>query len=266
MRTLFIVAFCFITSTARAQGLLENPAQDSFQSGLGLISGWHCTAQRIEIVIDDRIRAVASHGTPRGDTQSQCDDINNGFGLPINWNDLRDGFHTINVLADGQPFAQATFTVTTFGTSFLRDKSATCRVLRFPDARTDTILSWQEGLQNFTITDTVPTQGGSFPSTNGQWRGVVEPNVTITKGDVSCGGAAVTLTITNPTFSGSVETDTDIQLTLSGVASNDGVVAGTARRNGEYFAIFAGSMRGNRITGRWNDVFGCWGDFELEPD
>jgi hypothetical protein len=264
MRTLFIAAFCFIASTAHAQGFLENPAPDSFQSGLGLISGWHCTAQRIEIEIDDRIRTFASHGTPRSDTQSQCGDANNGFGLLINWNELGDGFHAINVLADGQPFARATFTVTTLGTSFLRDKSATCRVSRFPDGSTDTILTWQEGLQNFTITDTVPTQGGSFPSTNGQWRGVVEPNIAITKGDVSCDGAAVSLTITSPTFSGSVETQAGIQLTFSGIASNEGVMAGTARRNGEYFAMFAGSISGNRITGRWNDVFGCWGDFELE--
>ena len=264
MRTLLIVVFCFITSTARAQGFLENPAPDSFQSGLGIISGWHCTAQRIEIEIDDRIRAFASHGTLRSDTQSQCGDANNGFGLLINWNELGDGFHAINVLADGQFFARATFIVTTLGTDFLRGKSATCRVSRFPDTRTDTILAWQESLQNFTIIDTVPTQGGSFPSTNGQWRGVVEPNIAVTKGDVSCGGAAVTLTITSPTFSGSVETQAGIQLKFSGIASNEGVMAGTARRNGEYFAMFAGSISGNRITGRWNDVFGCWGDFELE--
>ena len=266
MRTLFIVAFCFITSTARAQGLLENPAQDSFQSGLGLISGWHCTAQRIEIEIDDRIHTLAARGTPRSDTRDQCGDTNNGFGLLINWNDLGDGFHAINVLADGQSFARATFIVTTLGTDFLRGKSATCRVSRFPDGSTDTILTWQESLQNFTITDTVPTQGDSFPSMNGQWHGVVEPNIAVAKGDVSCGGAAVSLTITSPTFSGSVETEAGIPLTFSGIASNEGVMAGTARRNGEYFAMFAGTLTGNRITGRWNDVFGCWGDFELEPD
>src|SRR6185369_17369986 len=109
MRILFIAALCFITSTARAQGLLENPAPDSFQSGLGLISGWHCTAQRIEIEIDYRIRAFASHGTPRSDTQSQCGDADNGCGLLINWNELGDGFHALNVLADGQSFARATF-------------------------------------------------------------------------------------------------------------------------------------------------------------
>ena len=83
---------------------------------------------------------------------------------------------------------------------------------------------------------------------------------------MSCDVAAATLTITSPTFSGSVETEAGIQLTFSGIASNEGVMAGTARRNGEYFAMFAGSISGNRITGRRNDIFGCWGDFELEPD
>jgi hypothetical protein len=289
MRTLLIVVFCFVTSTAHAQGLLENPAPDSFQSGLGLISGWHCTAQRIDIEIDDKIRTFAARGTPRSDTRDQCGDTNNGFGLLINWNDLRDGPHVINVLADGQPFARATFSVTTLGTDFLRGKRATCRVSQFPDSRTDTILAWQESLQNFTITDTVPNQGGSFPSMpeslqnftitdtvpnqggsfpsmNGQWHGVVEPNIAVAKGNVSCDGATISLTITSPTFSGSVETEAGIQLTFSGIASNEGVMAGTAWRNGEYFAMFAGSISGNRITGRWNDVSGCWGDFELEPD
>src|SRR5262245_25398456 len=101
MRSLLTTVFCLITSTAIAQGLLENPASNTFQSGQGIISGWHCNAQQIEIVIDDTIHGVAAYGTPRGDTQSQCGDTNNGFGLQINWNILGDGSHTVIVLADG---------------------------------------------------------------------------------------------------------------------------------------------------------------------
>ena len=265
MRNLCTVAFCIITSTAFAQGFLENPASDSFQSGQGIISGWHCDAQRIEVEIDNDIRATAAYGTPRGDTQGRCGDTNNGFGLQINWNILRDGDHTVRVLADGQQFAQASFTVKTLGTDVLLGESATCRVPRFPDASTDTILTWQEGLQNFTITNTVPTQGGS-PPFDGRWHGVAEPNIAVAEGGMSCGRADVVITIKSPTFSGSLETDSGIEFILSGAATDDGVLAGTARRFGDYFAVLAGGASGSRITGRWNDIFGCWGDFELERD
>ena len=50
---------------------LENPAPNSFQSGLGVISGWACEAE--EIVIELAGTPVqAAYGTPRADTQSVC--------------------------------------------------------------------------------------------------------------------------------------------------------------------------------------------------
>jgi hypothetical protein len=65
---------------------LENPQAGSFQSGIGVISGWTCTANVVEIVIDNASPLPAGYGTTRGDTSAVCGDANNGFGLLWNWN------------------------------------------------------------------------------------------------------------------------------------------------------------------------------------
>ena len=56
---------------AWGQGMLENPASNSSQSGIGTISGWYCTANTIEAVIDDHILVPVAYGTPRADTQDR---------------------------------------------------------------------------------------------------------------------------------------------------------------------------------------------------
>src|SRR4029453_17418890 len=66
----------------RGSGLsFENPASGSVQSGIGLISGWMCNANRIDIDIDGLATFQAAYGTGRDDTQGACGDTNNGFGL-----------------------------------------------------------------------------------------------------------------------------------------------------------------------------------------
>ena len=57
-----------------AQQMLENPQPDSFQSGIGVISGWACEATQIEIAFDGGAPTTAAYGTSRGDTQSVCGD------------------------------------------------------------------------------------------------------------------------------------------------------------------------------------------------
>ncbi len=135
--------------------ILENPPPGSFQSGLGVISGWVCDAERIDVVFnpgtENEATFQAAYGTDRGDTQGHCNDINNGFGLLFNWNLLGDGQHTVQAKADGVEFGSATFTVTTFDTEFLRDVGKHARLENFPDTGTDLIVAWQQSLQNFTI-------------------------------------------------------------------------------------------------------------------
>ena len=101
---LFLLTLC-AAPHVWAQATLENPQPDSFQSGIGLISGWACNAQQIEITFNGGPPVEASYGTSRSDTQATCGDADNGFGLPFNWNLLGDGVHTVQALADGIEFA-----------------------------------------------------------------------------------------------------------------------------------------------------------------
>ena len=138
-------------AAAPPAGTLENPQAGSFQSGIGLVSGWKCTANTITVSFDSGPQLLAAYGTSREDTRSVCGDANNGFGLLFNWNLLGDGVHTIRAFADGVQFASATFTVTTFGTEFLRGASGRYTLLDFPRAGTNVIIRWQESAQNFVI-------------------------------------------------------------------------------------------------------------------
>ena len=49
------------------QGYLENPGADSFQSGVGVLSGWVCEAEVVEIELNG-IPQEAAYGTERLDT------------------------------------------------------------------------------------------------------------------------------------------------------------------------------------------------------
>ncbi len=147
-------------------GYLENPGHNSFQSGIGVISGWVCEAESVEIEIETAGGAVhryeAGYGTARADTAVQpdgtplCGDTDNGFGLLFNWNLRGDGEHTVVALVDGVELGRATVTVTTVGTGeeeeFLRDVAGECVVADFPLVDETVRLEWQQNKQNFVIT------------------------------------------------------------------------------------------------------------------
>ena len=147
-----------VTRTDGLSGILENPFSGSFQSGIGLFSGWVCDASQVEIEIDGdpTLTFMAGYGTNRIDTMGVCGDSNNGFGLLFNWNLLGDGTHTVRALADGVGFDRATFTVTTLGKELMRDVEGTCVVPNFPTQGETVTLGWQESMQNFVITDYQP--------------------------------------------------------------------------------------------------------------
>ena len=159
-----------------AQAALGNPQPGSYQSGIGVISGWVCEARQIEIEFDNDAanRWQAGYGTRRTDTQRVCGDSNNGFGLLFNWNLLGSGPHTVRAFADGVEFAHATVTVTTLGTEFLRGASREATLPNFPQAGTDIVLRWQEAQQNFVISALIP-----YPTERGPRRLICEEEVVI---------------------------------------------------------------------------------------
>ena len=68
IRALAALLVALFPVLACAEGLLEIPSPRSYQSGIGLISGWHCSAARIEISIDLGPPILVSSHTPREDT------------------------------------------------------------------------------------------------------------------------------------------------------------------------------------------------------
>ena len=134
-------------------GYLENPGPNSFQSGIGLISGWSCEADTVEIAIGDMAPQEAAYGTERLDTRDACGDTDNGFGLLFNWNLLGDGEHEVVAYVDGAELGWATVTVTTLGEEFVRGAEGECVVEDFPLPGQTVTLEWQQTSQNFVVTD-----------------------------------------------------------------------------------------------------------------
>ena len=133
-------------------GFLENPGATSFQSGIGVISGWTCDADEVEITLNGEPQEAA-YGTERLDTLEMCGDTANGFGLLFNWNLLGDGEHEVVALVDGVELDRATVTVTTLGAEFLRDVTGTCTAADFPTEDETVTLAWQQTQQNFVIAE-----------------------------------------------------------------------------------------------------------------
>ena len=149
-------------------GYLENPGAASFQSGIGLISGWTCAAEAVEIVLNGEPQEAA-YGTARLDTAGVCGDTDNGFGLLFNWNLLGDGEHEVVALVDGVELDRATVTVTvtTLGAEFLRDVRGTCTAADFPTMDETVTLAWQQTQQNFVIVDGPAPAGANRAGTPG---------------------------------------------------------------------------------------------------
>ena len=148
--------------TSALTGFLENPGPNSFQSGIGVLSGWVCEAEAVEIELGHLGRQGAAYGTARADTEftaegeALCGDTDNGFGLLFNWNLLGDGEHEVVAYVDGEELGRATVQVTTVGEGaeeeFLRGVEGECVVDDFPMLGETVTLEWQQNQQNFVIT------------------------------------------------------------------------------------------------------------------
>lgn len=150
-------------SSTSSLGKLEVPASGATMSGIGLISGWHCNAEEISIIIDDEPPQPAGYGTDRNDTLEPCDDADNGFGMLFNFGLLESGAHTVRVLADGVEFDRARFDSLRLSTgSFSTDIEGNVEVSDFPKPGHTTTLRWDESSQGFSITsETGPNTAGS---------------------------------------------------------------------------------------------------------
>ena len=162
--------------TVDATGFLENPS--GVRSGVGLISGWVCAANDVEIRIsagNSRVATLdAAYGTTRADTVDSCQhgEDDTGFGMTYNFNHLDEGMYTIEAYADGLTNRRIGSTLTfevvhlvDFATAdlapfdtddtdrFLRNLDGMCSVSDFPDTGDTTMLEWEQSIQNFVISD-----------------------------------------------------------------------------------------------------------------
>lgn len=140
-------------STAGATGVLGTPVDGTVVSGVGVISGYHCTSKNIEVFIDGVSYGKAGAGTQLLGTQGVCGRTDTGFSLLYNFNNLADGQHTFSVYADGVLFD--THTATTFrsgGIPWLSGKNASSTILDFPEVGQTAMLQWVQSYQNFLIT------------------------------------------------------------------------------------------------------------------
>ena len=146
-------------------GFLENPRDGSSHSGVGVISGWVCEAETVTIEFRGRRGPApyhqvwkAAYGTGRADTQDDCGDSNNGFGLLFNWNNLGDGTHTVTAFVDGVELGRATVTVTTLDGEFPKGLSGGYVLEDFPYPGESVVIEWEQSLQNFVITESSTTR------------------------------------------------------------------------------------------------------------
>ncbi len=134
----------------------ENPGPGTYQSGVGVISGWVCEAERVDVVITPErgapVQVEAAYGTARVDTQAVCGDGDNGFGLLFNWNRLGAGAHVVALHVDEEAVAQSTIRVTTLGAEFARGLRGRYPLAGFPTPAEVVTIEWQQSRQNFGIT------------------------------------------------------------------------------------------------------------------
>ena len=142
MRMSILLRLCFslvlLTPALVHAATLENPANGSFYSGIGVISGWKCTANGpLTVRFNDGDPLPLAYGNERADVRNAgaCRSAQVGFVSIMNWAELGDGTHTAVVYDNGVEFAQATFTVGTTGEEFVEDVTVSIEVPDFPCAR-----------------------------------------------------------------------------------------------------------------------------------
>ncbi|HXN16607.1 MAG TPA: hypothetical protein VN878_09515 [Usitatibacter sp.] len=161
-------ALCSLgAGAAGATGFLENPQPNAAVSGISVVSGWHCSASRVELVFDQGAPVAAAYGTDRLDTLPTCGRRNTGFALLTNWAVLGAGPHSVQALADGVEFARASFNVVTLGSEFLTGQLATTTLNDFPAPGQGVVLEWRESAQSFVVQRVLSTA----PSLAGRWNG-----------------------------------------------------------------------------------------------
>lgn len=152
--TTMVRDFVVLNVDQAAKAVVESPASGSTQSGIGLISGWACVADEVEISIDGGARTKVQGDMPRADVKPVCAHSTAGFGQVINFNTLSAGPHTIQAFVKGVAIGQPTqFNVVVPAGEFITGVNRQVTVTDFPSAGKTATLDWREAEQNFGLKD-----------------------------------------------------------------------------------------------------------------
>ena len=150
--TTFTKEFVVLTLDQAGKAVIENPSPGSAQSGVGLISGWACVADRVEISIDGGELIHVGGESGRGDVVSVCGHGHAGFSQLLNFNLLGAGEHTLQLFVKGVAIGEPTrFTVVVPAGEFIRGLRREAVVTDFPSAGKNAIIDWRESEQNFRL-------------------------------------------------------------------------------------------------------------------
>lgn len=227
---------------AFAKSSLENPSPNSYQSEIGIISGWACNAteSQVEVLIDGKYPLLMATGTSRGDTSDICRQVDTGVSYLTNFNNFGAGQHTAQLRINGQPQGMpVSFTVVVPAGEFARGLNKEVSVPDFPVAGSTTVLVWQESSQNFAI-KSVSASGENSGSTN-------FPNYLAANYQCSAGSA-----------SGKLKIDASGLSTLNFQDMETGVVytgSGKVSPNGDLSANGTGSLGSIRGSVTYSGTF-----------
>jgi hypothetical protein len=210
---------------ASANGYLENPQPNAIESGLGVISGWHCTASTVEVFIDGTSIGETGVGSLREDAVSVCGHNRSGYALLYNFNLAVPGEHEIKVFADGSLLETRKFrTLRSGGQPFLAGKSARTTVDNFPARGQSTVLEWSQAKQSFVVAGTADTASinGSYTlrrvSVQTERFGLLDTE------DLNGIKASGTMTIAGSSYRQNISIQLDASSTPSAVTVNGDVV------------------------------------------
>ena len=156
-------SFALIPSAAMSAGtgVLGTPVDGSLVSGVSVISGYHCTANNIEVLIDGNSIGKAGSGTTLPSTAALCGHDKTGFSLLYNWNNLAPGNHTVSVIADGTLLGSHNITtLRSGGTAWLSGANRSFDLPNFPTTGKTAKVEWVQSVQNFMVTQI--TEGSSL--------------------------------------------------------------------------------------------------------
>lgn len=127
------LATLIFSPVAFSQFNFESPAELSIESGVGVVRGWVCNANKVQVRFDDKETLELPYGGDRPDTKTICNNNGkNGFGSVIFWPTHGEGQHTADLLIDDEIVTSVTFMVSGASSDFIKGISGNVTAKDFP--------------------------------------------------------------------------------------------------------------------------------------